>query len=42
VLAVSADQAEALKAVLQAEGETVYTIGNVTEGEGVSYTGALV
>ncbi|MCT8160628.1 phosphoribosylformylglycinamidine cyclo-ligase [Pseudoruegeria sp. SHC-113] len=42
VLAVSADRAEALTALLQAEGETVYRIGTVTKGEGVSYTGALL
>lgn len=42
VLAVSADRAEALADLLEAEGETVYRIGTVTKGEGVSYTGALL
>ena len=39
VLAVSATEAEALKAVLQDAGETVYTLGTVTQSEGVAYTG---
>ncbi len=42
VLAVSATEAEALKAVLQDAGETVYTLGTVTQSEGVAYTGSLV
>ena len=37
----SQDRAEALKALLEAEGETVYTLGTVTEGQGVSYEGSL-
>ncbi len=41
ILSVSADRAEALKALLEGEGETVYTLGTVTEGQGVSYEGAL-
>ena len=41
ILSVSADRAEALKALLEAEGETVYTLGTVTEGQGVTYEGAL-
>ncbi|WP_226621520.1 phosphoribosylformylglycinamidine cyclo-ligase [Alloyangia pacifica] len=41
ILSVSADRAEALKALLEAEGETVYTLGTVTEGQGVSYEGSL-
>ncbi|MCA0943022.1 phosphoribosylformylglycinamidine cyclo-ligase [Salipiger pacificus] len=41
ILSVSADRAEALKALLEAEGETVYTLGTVTEGQGVAYEGAL-
>ncbi|NDV99277.1 phosphoribosylformylglycinamidine cyclo-ligase [Salipiger sp. PrR002] len=41
ILSVSADHAEALKALLEAEGETVYTLGTVTEGQGVSYEGSL-
>ncbi|MBE9638027.1 phosphoribosylformylglycinamidine cyclo-ligase [Salipiger mangrovisoli] len=41
ILSVSADRAEALKALLEAEGETVCTLGTVTEGQGVTYEGAL-
>jgi phosphoribosylformylglycinamidine cyclo-ligase len=41
VLSVDADKADAIIALLQAEGETVYTLGTVTAGEGVRYTGAL-
>ncbi|WP_353472197.1 phosphoribosylformylglycinamidine cyclo-ligase [Salipiger sp. H15] len=41
ILSVSADRAEALKALLEAEGETVFTLGTVTEGQGVAYEGAL-
>ena len=42
VLSVSADQADALTALLTEEGETVYRLGQVVAGEGVSYTGALL
>ena len=42
VLAVSATEAEALKVVLPDAGETVYTLGTVTQSEGVAYTGSLV
>ena len=42
VLAVSADRADAITELLQAEGETVYRIGQVADGSGVSYTGALL
>lgn len=42
VLSVEADKADAIIALLQAEGETVYTLGTVTAGEGVRYTGNLV
>ncbi|MGO4855535.1 phosphoribosylformylglycinamidine cyclo-ligase [Phaeovulum sp. W22_SRMD_FR3] len=42
ILAVSADRAEALKALLEAEGETVTVMGSVIEGQGVAYTGALL
>lgn len=42
VVVVEADQAEALAATLTAQGETVYTIGKVVEGEGVTYEGALL
>jgi phosphoribosylformylglycinamidine cyclo-ligase len=41
IMVVSADRAEALTGVLSEAGETVYTLGNVTAGEGVSYTGTL-
>ena len=42
VLAVSADRADAITELLQSEGETVVRIGQVAEGAGVSYTGALL
>lgn len=42
VLAVDAAQAASLIKLLQDTGETVYQMGAVTEGEGVSYTGALL
>jgi len=42
VLAVSADRADAITGLLQSEGETVFRIGQVAEGAGVSYTGALL
>lgn len=42
VLAVSADQADAIEALLAEHGETVSRIGTVTEGEGVRYRGALL
>lgn len=41
VLAVSADQADALTSLLSEAGETVYRLGAITEGEGVRYTGTL-
>ncbi|QIE42234.1 phosphoribosylformylglycinamidine cyclo-ligase [Meridianimarinicoccus aquatilis] len=41
VVAVSADRADAISALLQDAGETVHRIGAVTEGDGVSYTGTL-
>ncbi|MBF9050769.1 phosphoribosylformylglycinamidine cyclo-ligase [Roseobacter sp. HKCCD9010] len=41
VLVVAPDRAEALSALLQAEGETVCQLGTVTEGADVAYTGAL-
>lgn len=41
VLAVAADRAEALAALLAAEGETVICIGRVVAGQGVIYKGAL-
>lgn len=44
VLAVDADQADALTAVLTDAGETVHQLGTVTvtAGDGVSYSGALL
>ncbi|WP_166416383.1 phosphoribosylformylglycinamidine cyclo-ligase [Cochlodiniinecator piscidefendens] len=42
VLSVSADDVDAIEALLRAEGETVYRLGTVTEGEGMRYTGALL
>ncbi|MGV6889801.1 phosphoribosylformylglycinamidine cyclo-ligase [Rhodophyticola sp. SM2404] len=41
VVVVAADQAEAITGLLQSEGETVYQLGHLIEGEGVAYTGAL-
>ncbi|MFZ7090763.1 phosphoribosylformylglycinamidine cyclo-ligase [Primorskyibacter sp. 2E233] len=41
ILVVSADRADALKAKLQNAGESVFTLGTVTGGEGVAYEGAL-
>ena len=37
----SADEAAAIRAALEEAGETVITIGQVTDGQGVSYSGAL-
>lgn len=42
VLSVAADEADALTALLQDAGETVYTLGTVTKGEGVRYSGKLL
>ncbi|KPP91312.1 MAG: phosphoribosylformylglycinamidine cyclo-ligase PurM [Rhodobacteraceae bacterium HLUCCA08] len=41
VLAVAADRAEALEALLRDQGETVHRIGEVVAGQGVAYRGAL-
>lgn len=41
MLVVAADRAEALAALLRAEGETVVTLGRVVPGEGVIYKGVL-
>ncbi|MFW2587026.1 phosphoribosylformylglycinamidine cyclo-ligase [Sagittula sp. SSi028] len=41
ILSVSADQADALTDLLRGEGETVYRLGHVTAGSGVTYSGAL-
>lgn len=42
IAVVAADRAAELKALLEAEGETVTVIGAVTAGQGVAYTGALL
>ncbi|TKD22660.1 phosphoribosylformylglycinamidine cyclo-ligase [Rhodobacter capsulatus] len=42
ICVVDAAQAPALKALLEAAGETVTVIGAVTEGQGVAYTGKLL
>ncbi|MFD2174695.1 phosphoribosylformylglycinamidine cyclo-ligase [Rhodobacter lacus] len=42
ICVVDPTRAEALKALLEAEGETVTVIGTVTEGAGVSYRGSLL
>lgn len=42
ILSVEAERAEALTELLTGLGETVYTMGTVTKGEGVSYTGSLL
>jgi phosphoribosylformylglycinamidine cyclo-ligase len=42
VLVVAADRADALQALLAAEGETVARIGHISEGQGVSYRGHLL
>ena len=42
ILSVSADRADALAQVLQAEGETVSRLGTVTAGAGMRYTGKLL
>lgn len=42
VLSVAAEDADAITTLLTAAGETVSTIGTVTTGEGVSYTGSLL
>ncbi len=42
IAVVAADRAEALTALLQAEGETVHRLGTVTPGQGVRYSGHLL
>ena len=42
ILVVEADRAEALTSLLEKAGETVHTLGRVTEGQGVRYTGTLL
>ena len=42
VLAVEADQAAALTALLVEAGETVHQLGTVTSSEGMHYSGSLL
>ena len=42
IAVVAADRAEALAALLREQGETVYPLGHVTPGQGVTYTGAIL
>ena len=42
IVVVSADQAEAVTALLRDAGETVSKLGEITEGEGVVYSGAIL
>ena len=42
ILVVEADRAEALTSLLEEAGETVHTLGQVSEGQGIRYTGALL
>jgi phosphoribosylformylglycinamidine cyclo-ligase len=41
VLVVAPDQAEALRVLLATQGETVHTLGHVSQGAGMRYSGAL-
>lgn len=42
ILSVDASEVDRLKALLEAEGETVSVLGAVTAGEGVRYSGSLI
>ena len=42
ILSVDASEADRLKVLLEAEGETVSVLGAVTAGEGVRYSGSLI
>ena len=42
ILVVAEDRAEALTALLEAEGETVTRLGTIVEGQGVVYRGRLL
>ncbi|OCX66205.1 phosphoribosylformylglycinamidine cyclo-ligase [Thioclava sp. SK-1] len=42
IVVVKADRADAIAELLTQDGETVFRIGTVCEGQGVSYTGALL
>jgi phosphoribosylformylglycinamidine cyclo-ligase len=41
IAVVDPEQAEALRGLLEARGETVHVLGRVVAGQGVSYSGAL-
>ncbi len=41
IVVVSADRADAITELLRAEGETVFTLGRIVQGEGVIYKGRL-
>ncbi|MCZ4352394.1 phosphoribosylformylglycinamidine cyclo-ligase [Roseovarius aestuarii] len=41
ILSVDAARADDLRSVLQAEGETVVTLGHISQGTGMRYTGSL-
>ena len=41
VVVVAPDAADAVAATLRDSGETVFTLGEVVAGQGVSYSGAL-
>ena len=41
ILSVAADRADAISQLLADQGETVYRLGHVSEGDGVRYTGQL-
>jgi phosphoribosylformylglycinamidine cyclo-ligase len=42
IAVVEVSRAEALKALLEREGETVFTLGHVTKGQGVAYRGHIL
>lgn len=42
IAVVPADKAEAAAKMLRDAGETVFTIGTVTDTDGVAYTGSLL
>ena len=42
ILVVAADRADALTSLLEEAGETVHTLGQVSEGQRIRYTGALL
>ena len=42
IAVVEASRAEAIKALLERDGETVFTLGRVTKGQGVAYRGHIL